>query len=100
MHPIRPGVLLIAGGVGITPVRAMLEEAATGDVVVLYRVRSEADAVLLNEVCHLVALRGGRLHPLTGRASEHGTRPSPRTTCTGWSPTARNARCTSAARPP
>ncbi|MCX4904308.1 ferredoxin reductase family protein [Streptomyces sp. NBC_00878] len=73
LHRTRPGTLLIAGGVGITPVRAMLEEEATGDVVVLYRVRSETDAVLLNEVRHLVALRGGRLHLLTGRTGEGGT---------------------------
>jgi ferredoxin-NADP reductase len=53
----------------------MLEEQATGDVVVLYRVRSEADAVLLNEVRSLIALRGGRLHLLTGRTGESGTPP-------------------------
>ncbi|AZQ40472.1 oxidoreductase [Streptomyces cyaneochromogenes] len=75
LHRTRPGVLLIAGGVGITPVRAMLEEQGSGDVVVLYRVRSEADAVLLNEVRHLVALRGGRLHLLTGRTAEGGAPP-------------------------
>jgi predicted ferric reductase len=75
LHRTRPGALLIAGGVGITPVRAMLEEQTTGDVVVLYRVRSEADAVLLNEVRHLVALRGGRLHLLTGRTGESGVPP-------------------------
>ncbi|WP_406191984.1 ferredoxin reductase family protein [Streptomyces sp. NBC_01017] len=75
LHRTRPGVLLIAGGVGITPVRAMLEEQATGDVVVLYRVRSEADAVLLDEVRHLVALRGGRLQLLTGRTGEGGVPP-------------------------
>ncbi|MEV1049991.1 ferredoxin reductase family protein [Streptomyces sp. NPDC049887] len=71
LHRTRSGTLLIAGGVGITPVRAMLEET-TGDVVVLYRVRSEADAVLLDEVRHLVELRGGRLHLLTGRTGEDG----------------------------
>lgn len=70
LHRTRPGALLIAGGVGITPVRAMLEERAVGDVVVLYRVRSEADAVLLDEVRDLVVLRGGRLHLLTGRTGE------------------------------
>ncbi|KUN97650.1 oxidoreductase [Streptomyces caeruleatus] len=70
LHRTRPGTLLIAGGVGITPVRAMLEEETTGDVVVLYRVRGEADAVR-----HLVALRGGRLHLLTGRTAEYGTPP-------------------------
>ncbi|MET9134406.1 ferredoxin reductase family protein [Streptomyces antibioticus] len=75
LHRSRPGALLIAGGVGITPVRAMLEEQATGDTVVLYRVRSEADAVLLDEVRHLVALRGGRLHLLTGRTGEGGAPP-------------------------
>ncbi|MFJ7077679.1 ferric reductase-like transmembrane domain-containing protein [Streptomyces sp. NPDC098781] len=75
LHRTRPGALLIAGGVGITPVRAMLEEQTAGDVVVLYRVRSEADAVLLNEVRHLVALRGGRLHLLTGRTGEAGPPP-------------------------
>ncbi|MFR9798547.1 ferric reductase-like transmembrane domain-containing protein [Streptomyces sp. MS06] len=75
LHRTRPGTLLIAGGVGITPVRAMLEEQTTGDVVVLYRVRGEADAVLLDEVRRLVALRGGRLHLLTGRTAESGTPP-------------------------
>jgi predicted ferric reductase len=68
----RPGTLLIAGGVGITPIRAMLEERPTEDVVVLYRVRGESDAVLLNEVRQLI--HGGRLHLLTGRTGE-GARP-------------------------
>ncbi|MFJ2240691.1 ferric reductase-like transmembrane domain-containing protein [Streptomyces sp. NPDC087859] len=75
LHRTRPGALLIAGGVGITPVRAMLEEQTSGDVVVLYRVRSEADAVLLHEVRRLLALRGGRLHLLTGRTGEGGVPP-------------------------
>ncbi|MEU9655052.1 ferredoxin reductase family protein [Streptomyces chartreusis] len=75
LHRSRPGALLIAGGVGITPVRAMLEDQTTGDFVVLYRVRSEADAVLLDEVRHLVALRGGRLHLLTGRTGENAVPP-------------------------
>ncbi|MFC5220729.1 ferric reductase-like transmembrane domain-containing protein [Streptomyces coerulescens] len=75
LHRSRPGALLIAGGVGITPVRAMLEDQTTGDFVVLYRVRSEADAVLLDEVRHLVAVRGGRLHLITGRTGESGTPP-------------------------
>ncbi|WP_192883600.1 ferredoxin reductase family protein [Streptomyces xinghaiensis] len=75
LHRTRPGALLIAGGVGITPVRALLEEQGTGDIVVLYRVRGEADAVLLDEVRELVALRGGRLHLLTGRTGEGGAPP-------------------------
>lgn len=74
LHRTRPGALLIAGGVGITPVRALLEEETTGDVVVLYRVRSENDAVLVDEVRDLLAERGGQLHLLTGRTGE-GTLP-------------------------
>ncbi|MDT0566113.1 ferredoxin reductase family protein [Streptomyces sp. DSM 3412] len=70
LHRTRPGALLIAGGVGITPVRSLLEEEGAGDVVVLYRVRSESDAVLVDEVRALVADRGGRLHLLTGRRGE------------------------------
>jgi predicted ferric reductase len=70
LHRTRPGALLIAGGVGITPVRALLEEEPAGDIVVLYRVRSEDDAVLVDEVRTLVADRGGRLHLLTGRRGE------------------------------
>ncbi|KRD02357.1 oxidoreductase [Streptomyces sp. Root264] len=70
LHRGRPSSLLIAGGVGITPVRALLEEEPAGDVVVLYRVRSEDDAVLVDEVRALVADRGGRLHLLTGRTGE------------------------------
>ncbi|MDX2553151.1 ferredoxin reductase family protein [Streptomyces stelliscabiei] len=70
LHRTRPGALLIAGGVGITPVRALLEEEPAGDVVVLYRVRSERDAVLLGEIRALVAARGGRLYLLTGRRGE------------------------------
>lgn len=70
LHRARPGALLIAGGVGITPVRALLEEEPAGDIVVLYRVRAKTDAVLLREVRDLVAARGGRLHLLTGRTGD------------------------------
>jgi ferredoxin-NADP reductase len=70
LHRTRPGVLLIAGGVGITPIRALLEEESGGDVVVLYRVRSEKDAVLVEEVRALIAESGGQLHLLTGRSKQ------------------------------
>jgi predicted ferric reductase len=70
LHRTRPGALLIAGGVGITPVRALLEEESAGDVVVLYRVRSENDAVLAGEVRALLGDRGGQLHLLTGRTGD------------------------------
>jgi predicted ferric reductase len=59
--------LLIAGGVGITPIRALLEEAV-GPVVVLYRVRTHADAVLLAELEELAAERQDtQIHVVAGR---------------------------------
>jgi ferredoxin-NADP reductase len=68
MHRTKPDTLLIAGGVGITPIRALLEDPElSGDVVVLYRVRTAADAVLLGELENLATSRGARLHLLTGR---------------------------------
>jgi predicted ferric reductase len=74
LHRSRHGVVLIAGGVGVTPVRALLEEPTAGDFVVLYRARDERDAVLLNELRQLAAARGARLHLITGRTSD-GVRP-------------------------
>ena len=43
------GVALIAGGIGITPVRALLEDLP-GDVVVVYRVAREEDVILRAEL--------------------------------------------------
>ncbi|GAA5133074.1 ferredoxin reductase family protein [Pseudonocardia adelaidensis] len=62
----RQATLLVAGGVGITPIRAMLEES-TGPAVVLYRVHSMADAVLLPELRWLAGERGAQVHVLAGR---------------------------------
>ncbi|HWS33383.1 MAG TPA: ferredoxin reductase family protein [Actinoplanes sp.] len=65
---VRPATLLIAGGIGVTPIRSLLEDPALGsDTVVIYRVRRGADAVLLGEIRNLVAGRGARLHVITGR---------------------------------
>jgi predicted ferric reductase len=66
LHRTRDATLLIAGGVGITPIRSLLGEL-TGPVTVLYRVRSEEDAVLLGELEHYVTNQGVMLHLLTGR---------------------------------
>ncbi|WP_202918877.1 ferredoxin reductase family protein [Saccharothrix deserti] len=74
IHRTRPGVLLIAGGIGVTPIRSLLEERTPGDFVVLYRVRDESDAALLDELRQLVAARRGRLHLITGRTGQ-GVRP-------------------------
>ncbi|MEU4237467.1 ferredoxin reductase family protein [Actinoplanes sp. NPDC026619] len=63
--------LLIAGGIGVTPIRSLLEdEQLTGDIVVLYRVRDRAEAVLLGEMTNIASIRGARLELLTGRTTE------------------------------
>jgi predicted ferric reductase len=60
--------LLVAGGIGVTPIRALLEdEHITSDIVLLYRVRTQRAAVLLGEMQNLASVRGAKLHVLTGR---------------------------------
>ena len=61
--------LLIAGGIGVTPIRALLEELS-GSTIVIYRVRSMADAVLLPELEALAQERGADLRVLAGRTGE------------------------------
>ncbi|MGA5299423.1 ferredoxin reductase family protein [Nucisporomicrobium flavum] len=68
MHRTREGTLLVAGGVGVTPIRALLEELP-GDIVVLYRARTPGDAVLLEEMQALARMRGARVHLLAGRTA-------------------------------
>jgi predicted ferric reductase len=67
MHQRRTNALLIAGGVGITPIRALLEDIR-GHVVVLYRVNKRDDAVLLQELADIARRRGAVLHLLAGPA--------------------------------
>jgi predicted ferric reductase len=74
LHRAADATLLIAGGVGITPIRALLEEL-DGPIVVLYRVPTTADAVLLAELVALARMRDARLHVLTGRTGA-GTPPN------------------------
>ena len=64
----RPATLLVAGGIGITPIRALLE-VLPGPVTVLYRSRTAADATLLGETADLCRQRGAVLHLLTGRTA-------------------------------
>ncbi|HJQ46190.1 MAG TPA: ferredoxin reductase family protein [Amycolatopsis sp.] len=61
---IRRHVLLVAGGVGVTPIRALLEEFARGrdDIVVLYRAR---EPVLAREMADIARWCGARLHVVT-----------------------------------
>lgn len=72
LQQVTGATLLIAGGIGVTPVRALLEET-TGPAVVLYRVPTPADAVLLPELRALAARRGATVHLLTGRTGPGNT---------------------------
>ena len=60
----HPKVLLIGGGIGITPVRA-LAETMKGDVVLIHRVLSDADAVFADELAGL-ARDGLTVHRVVG----------------------------------
>ena len=64
---VSDGVALFAAGVGITPVRALLEDLPAGvDVVVVLRASTPADLVHRDEVAALVRQRGGRIKEIVG----------------------------------
>jgi predicted ferric reductase len=68
----RDKSLLIAGGIGITPVRALLEEM-DGDVVALYRVVSADDLVFADELDGIAERRGVKVNYVVGdHASAEG----------------------------
>ncbi|MGW2552840.1 ferredoxin reductase family protein [Streptomyces sp. NPDC001635] len=59
----RGKVLLLAGGVGITPMRALFETlpGAAGDLTLLYRANSTQDLALWDELAQIAEERGARL---------------------------------------
>lgn len=64
-------VALIAAGVGITPLRALLEDLpASVDVVVVVRASTVEDIVHRDEMADLVRHRGGRFHEMVGPRHE------------------------------
>ena len=70
----RPRVALIAGGVGITPIRALLEDmpGGPGDIAVVYRALRPEDVILREELDELALRRGAEVHYVVGdhRAGE------------------------------
>jgi ferredoxin-NADP reductase len=70
-------VLLVAGGVGITPMRALFETipAGPGDLTLVYRASREADVVFRSELETIAARRQARLHIITGRRADLGGDP-------------------------
>ncbi len=65
----RDRVLLVAGGIGVTPLRALVEEMAIrpGEVTLLYRASSADELVFRGELDALAAQRGVEVHYLIGR---------------------------------
>ena len=60
-------VLLVAGGIGITPLRALLDDfGAADDVVVLYRVARTADVVFVDELKRFAREPHVRMHVIPG----------------------------------
>jgi ferredoxin-NADP reductase len=69
----RQRILLIGGGVGIAPIRALFETIPAGaaDITVLYRINRTEDIVLREELDELAARRRATVHYLVG-PPKHG----------------------------
>lgn len=66
----RRKAVLIAGGIGVTAIRALLEDLPSGsDPIVILRASSEADLVLAAEVSQLTRRLKGRVHEVLGPRS-------------------------------
>lgn len=69
----REKVLLIAGGIGITPVRALVERMR-GDVIVVYRALTDSDLVLRDELDALATRNGITVEYVVGDHRGEGAR--------------------------
>jgi predicted ferric reductase len=65
----RRKVLLMASGIGITPMRALLEglDQRPGDVTLVYRTRSDQERILVDELLTLAGRQQARLFVVAGR---------------------------------
>ena len=73
----RRKVLLIGGGVGITPLRALFESlpARPGELTLLYRTSDLSDVIFRHELELLAQARGARLFIASGRRRDLGYDP-------------------------
>ncbi|MER7332114.1 MULTISPECIES: ferredoxin reductase family protein [unclassified Micromonospora] len=72
-HRTRERALLIAGGSGITPIRALLEELPPG-AALIYRVRTPADVLLHRELDWLARARDTAIWYVVGSRHDAGPR--------------------------
>jgi predicted ferric reductase len=75
-RPVRTGrsVLLLAGGVGIAPLRAMFA-ALTGKITLIYRASSWQDIVFRPELDAIATAKNATVHYVVGTRTELGTDP-------------------------
>jgi predicted ferric reductase len=75
----RSRVLLIAGGIGITPIRAVIEEMAAppGTLTLIYRASSWEDVVFRSELDSLIKARLWKVHYVVGRRGLGQVPPNP-----------------------
>jgi predicted ferric reductase len=79
--PTRDKYLMVAGGIGITPIRALIESlaAARRDIVLLYAVKTAKDLVFAAELsaftarCHFILSRSGEPRATVGAESVSGS---------------------------
>jgi predicted ferric reductase len=74
MRRTQQKVLLVAGGIGVTPLRALLGELAgePGDIVLIYRASDWSHVVMRRELDRLVAARAATVHYVVGRRGSSG----------------------------
>jgi len=65
-------IILVAGGVGITPIRALLDEMPSSkNVTLLYRVSNTQELIFQNELSLFAEKRNLKIHYLVGSRKEH-----------------------------
>lgn len=69
-----PRLAVIAAGIGVTPVRALLEQSnvAPGEAVIVLRASSSAETYLWPEIASLAAQKGATLYTMVGPRPESG----------------------------
>jgi predicted ferric reductase len=72
-------VALIAGGIGITPLRALLEELPAGpaDLTLVYRASRDEDVAFREEIDQIARVKGATVHYVIGRRRSSRLPPDP-----------------------
>ena len=76
-----PKLAIVVAGIGITPVRAFLEDSKVrpGETTILLRASTQDETYLWNEISELARKKGARLYTMVGKRAQFGP---------GWMPQA------------